>query len=142
MRSLFLLYFTLEASVAIVSPYVQIILRNKGYSQGLTGVVLAIGEIATTIVPLLVCNYADRSGKTRFLLFLCSFISAFLFIPICTGNSLFLVVLCYFLAQGLFGSLNSLADGFSNRCLEGNNGKYGAIRAFGSFGYVICLIFF
>ena len=41
-----------QATTAAVSPYVQIILRNKDYSHSIVGLILAFGQIATVIIPI------------------------------------------------------------------------------------------
>ena len=140
-RYLFLNFF-LQATTAAVAPYTQIIFRNKGYSHSLIGVIVALGQVSSIIIPLLICMLADRTRKTRIIAALLSLSSALLLIPSALSESVFLSSVSFFLMSGFFWTLNPMMDGYQNRLFGGDSSRYGAVRSFGTFGYLVFLILF
>lgn len=56
-----------QATTAALAPYVQIMFRNKGYSHSVVGVIIAVGQIATVIIPMLVGLISDKTRKTKWM---------------------------------------------------------------------------
>ena len=131
-----------QATTAALAPYAQIMFRNKGYSHSLVGVILAVGQIATVIIPMLVGLISDKTRKTKLLVIVIGFVSAFAFIPAAISKSMVITIACYFLASGIFWSAHPIADGYETRILKGDASKYGVIRSMGTMGYIVCLILF
>ena len=131
-----------QATTASLAPYAQIMFRNKGYSHSLVGVILAVGQIATVIIPMLVGLISDKTRKTKLLVIVIGFVSAFAFIPAAISKSMVITIACYFLASGIFWSAHPIADGYETRILKGDASKYGVIRSMGTMGYIVCLILF
>ena len=131
-----------QATTAVLAPYVQIMFRNKGYSHSVVGVIIAVGQIATVIIPMLVGLISDKTRKTRLLFIGIGLLSAFAFIPAATSSSMAITVVAYFLASGIFWSAHPIADGYETRILKGDASKYGVIRSMGTMGYIVCLILF
>ena len=65
MSKLFLLSVAMQACIASFAPYAQIIMRNKGLSYSVVGVILALGEIAAIVFPLVASSFADMTGHTK-----------------------------------------------------------------------------
>jgi len=137
-----LLNFTLQASVSVIAPYTQILLRNKGYSHSLVGVIVAIGQVASIFFPILFGTVSDRTRKTRLLCFLLALGTAITFIPAALSESVGITILCFFLTSAFFWAINPMTDGYENRVLKGDSSAYGLVRAMGTFGYLSCLVFF
>lgn len=139
---LFLLSMLTQASVATLSPYLQIIFRNKGYSHSLSGVLIALCQLSAIIMPLMVSSISDKRGKTKNMIILCGILSIILAFPFLLSENLTLVVVSAFLLNGFFWCLNPLSDGYINRKLSGDSSRYGLIRAMGTLSYVTALIMF
>lgn len=131
-----------QATTAAVSPYVQIILRNKGYSHSVVGLILAFGQIATVIIPMLVGMISDRTRKTKPIIIVLALLSSVAFIPAALSGSLVITFMTFFLASGIFWSTHPLVDGYETRLLKGDASKYGLIRSLGTMGYIVFLLIF
>ncbi len=131
-----------QATTAALAPYVQIMFRNKGYSHSVVGVIIAVGQIATVIIPMLVGLISDKTRKTKLLFIGIGLLSALIFIPVATSSSMMVTIMAYFLASGIFWSAHPIADGYETRLLKGDSAKYGMIRSAGTMGYIVCLLLF
>ena len=131
-----------QATTAAVSPYVQIILRNKGYSHSIVGLILAFGQIATVIIPMLIGLLSDRTRKTKPIIIVLAMLSCVSFMPAALSGSLVLTFITFFLASGIFWSTHPVVDGYETRLLKGDASKYGLIRSMGTMGYIVFLIIF
>ncbi|MBQ3317049.1 MAG: MFS transporter, partial [Spirochaetales bacterium] len=129
-----------QATTAALAPYVQIMFRNKGYSHSVVGVIIAVGQIATVIIPMLVGLISDKTRKTKLLFIVIGLLSALIFIPVATSSSMMVTIMAYFLASGIFWSAHPIADGYETRLLKGDSEKYGMIRSAGTMGYIVCLL--
>lgn len=138
----FLLSAFNQLTIAAVSPYMQIIFRNKGYSYSLCGIIIAIGQAASIIVPLLISMLVNKSGRTKPFIISYVVLSILCFIPAILSNNLVVVIIFSFLANGFFWCNNPLTDGYISREIGGNSSKYGVIRAIGTLSYVLALIIF
>lgn len=139
MARLLFLNFAYQVTMAIFGPYVQIMLRNKGYSHAMVGVIIALGQVATMVVPLGVSALDDRTRRTRSIAVVMSLVGVGLFVPAALVGSMWVTVVCFFGAMGCYMALNPLFDGYQNRVLEGDARRYGMARAAGTLGYVIAL---
>ncbi len=137
-----LLNFFFQATVAVVAPYTQIVFRNKGYSHSLVGVVIAMGQVASIIFPIIMAMISDRTRKTRLMVMLMMFGSVALLIPSALSGSLVLTLLFFIIASSFYWSLNPMLDGYQSRLLRGNASAYGIARAMGTLGYVVALLVF
>lgn len=137
-----LLNFSLQAAVSAISPYTQLLLRNKGYSHSLVGVIVAIGQVASIFFPVLFGMLSDRTRKTRLLFVLLALGTAVAFVPTALSGSVAVTIVCFFVASALFWSINPMNDGYENRVLGGDSSKYGVVRAMGTLGYLVCLVVF
>ena len=140
-RLIFLCVFN-QATTAAVSPYIQILLRNKGYSHSVVGVLLAVGQLATVIIPMLMGMLSDKTRKTKPIIIILGLLSSVLFLPVALSGSLPLTFVAIFFASGIFWSVHPIVDGYETRLLKGDASKYGLIRSMGTMGYIVCLILF
>jgi PPP family 3-phenylpropionic acid transporter len=70
MSQLYLPSFFVHALSAILIPYMQIIIRNHGFSHGATGMLLGLYEAVGIVGPFVIAGWADRSGRYRSVLLL------------------------------------------------------------------------
>lgn len=142
MFRLMLLNFSLQAAVSAIAPYTQLLLRNKGYSHSLVGVIVAIGQVASIFFPVLFGMLSDRTRKTRLLFVVLAAGTAIAFVPTAISGSVAVTIGCFFVASALFWSINPMNDGYENRVFKGDSSKYGVGRAMGTLGYLVCLVVF
>lgn len=139
-------YYVLEiltqVAIASYSPYVQIVLRNKGYSYSLVGVIISLGQAFAIIGPLVISSITDKRGKTKPYLIAAAVASIVFGIPYFLSVKVPLVIISVCLLDFFFWSFNPLVDGFLNRKLYGQSYKYGQMRAFGTLGYMLALSLF
>ena len=137
-----LLNFFFQIIVATISPYTQILLRNKGYSHFLVGLIVAIGQLGSIVMPLAISSLADRTRKTKLIFLVLTVICVAFFFPAALSGSLLVTVLSYFVVCGSYLSISPLIDGYQTRLLKGDAEKYGFARSAGTMGYVIALALF
>lgn len=139
---LFLLSMLTQTAVATLSPYLQIIFRNKGYSHSLSGTLIALCQLSAIIMPLIISSISDKRGRTKPMIILCGVLSIILAFPFLLSESTVIVAVSAFILNGFFWCINPLADGFINRKLSGDSSRYGTIRAMGTLSYVTALVLF
>ena len=137
-----LLNFFFQTTVAVVSPYTQILFRNKGYSYTLIGVIVACSQIACVFTPLLFSAVADKTRKTRLMFVALMILSVLTFIPAALSKSVAVTIIAFLVSMGLFHSIHPISDGYQNRILEGDARRYSIARSAGTMGYVVALALF
>ena len=137
-----LLNFFFQATVAVVSPYTQILLRNKGYSHSLVGVIVALSQVACVFAPLLLSAIVDKTRKTRLMFVVLMVLCVLFFVPAALSKSIPLTIVAFLLSMGMFHSIHPISDGYQNRILDGDARRYGIARAAGTMGYVLALVMF
>lgn len=138
----YLLAVLTQTAVAAYAPYVQIVLRNKGYSYSLVGIIIAVGQAAAIVGPLIISSLSDRAGKTKRFIVLSALLALLFAYPFFLSTNKTVVILSIFLLDIFFWSLNPLSDGFLSRALNGKKTSYGTLRASGTFGYMTALTLF
>lgn len=143
MIQLFLMQFFLQPLNGAVANYTQILLRNKGWSYSLIGVLIALGQITTILGPMVITAMAERRGTEKKALLVCSILSLVFHIPFVLSGSKALTMVSYVISCIFIWSLNPLSDGIINKycSLTGRN-LYGKIRATGTAGYVLIMFLF
>lgn len=139
---LYLLSALTQISVASFAPYLQIVLRNKGYSYSLVGVITSIAQAFAIIGPLVISSLSDRKGKTKPFLIIASLLSLLFAVPLYLSSNVAFVIVSCSLMHFFFWALNPLSDAFINRSLKGENYRYGTIRAVGTLSYTTALTLF
>ena len=139
---LILLNFFFQIIIATISPYTQILLRNKGYSHSLVGLIVAIGQLGSIILPLIISGIADRTRKTKLIFFILTIVCALAFFPAALSGSVVITALSLFVVSGMYLSTSPIIDGYQTRLLKGDAEKYGFARSAGTLSYVISLALF
>lgn len=138
----YLLAVLTQTAVAAYAPYIQIVLRNKGYSYSLVGIIIAVGQAAAIVGPLIISSLSDRAGKTKRFIVLSALLALLFAFPFFLSTDKTVVILSIFFLDIFFWSLNPLCDGFLSRALNGKKTSYGTLRASGTFGYMTALTLF
>lgn len=132
-------YFFYYAFIGVFMPYFALFLKGRGFSSAEIGGLLAIQQWMRLLAPNLWGWLADRAGRRMPVLraaALCSLggFSIILLDASFTGIALSLALMGFFwTAQG------PLAEATSFGHLAGRHG-YGAIRAWGSFGFIVAVL--
>lgn len=138
----YLLFFAIYG----IAPYLQIMLRNLGYSPSAVGLLLGFYELIGIAGPVFLARKADESGKFNpFLLGSGFAIIAGLAILVGITTTWAAVLALSFISLGLKTPIpvldNSLLKAFEHAKEKGNKPPtYGAIRSLGSVGFVIVLL--
>ncbi len=138
----YLLAVLVQTAIAAYAPYTQIVLRNKGYSFSLVGVIIAVGQAAAIVGPLVMSALSDREGKTKKFIVLSALLALVFAFPFFLSSSEAVVIFSIFFLDIFFWSLNPLCDGFLSRGVRGTGTNYGTLRASGTFGYMTALTLF
>ena len=132
----------MQSTTSAVSPYVQILLRNMGFSQTLVGIVLACGQIAATVIPLAIGAMVDRRGSVKRTIFMCLGCSIAAFVCMLLKLPVFPLAALYTISQAAFKCFDPILDSYFTSAFRGDPGTYSNVRATGTIGYVIMLTFF
>lgn len=138
MKSLYVFSPLAQAILGAVAPYLQIMLRNSGYSHTVVGTIMGAGLFLSVLGPLVLSYISQRTGKPRLVLNLTALAICVFFIPVLFPVSTFVTVVCYSLGFVCMCSLNPLHDSYINDKIP-DQSYYGAIRACGTMGYVLML---
>ena len=65
MVSLYISFFFVYAIYAVINPFLQVMLRNLGYSYDMVGVLLSMFEVAGIVGPLVLARRIDKRGDMR-----------------------------------------------------------------------------
>lgn len=142
MKKLIILSMSAQVIMAAFCPYQQIILRNKGYSHSLCGVLIALTQLSAIILPLIISTFSDKTSKAKSFIFFSAFFALAFSIPYLLSLNIYVVVITAFIMCGLIWSINPLCDGYINRALKNDTSRYGAIRSMGTLSYMVILILF
>lgn len=142
MLKYYLLSFFMQSTTSAVSPYVQIFLRNMGFSQTLVGIFLAFGQIAGTVVPLQIGAMVDKNGKVKRTLFVCVMCIVASFVCMMFKLPVVPLVFLYATSQAFFKCLDPVMDSYLTGAFKGDPRTYSNVRAAGTLGYVIMLVVF
>ena len=134
-------YFFLFISWAILSPYLQLYLKDRGVSAARIGLLLGCLELAGVAGPMLIGRLADRRTAYRGLLAVCLLVTVAAFIPL-ELTTLFPVYLgCIILMGFAYRATAPLLDSLVSRLLPDPARQYGPLRAAGSVGFIVISLF-
>ena len=133
-------YAALFLPFAVATPYLQVLLRTRGYDKDQIGLILGTLEIMAVLAPPLWGYLADRTCRPRTVLFVAAIgtIPMFLLFGVVRGGFAAVAVAVAF---GLFFKpLIPLTDGLTFRYIRTHGGDYGKIRVGGSVAFIVCVI--
>jgi PPP family 3-phenylpropionic acid transporter len=130
-------YFLLFVSFGILTPYLQLFLKARGFSPSRIGLLLGIFELAGIAGPLLVSRLADSRTAYRALLAGSLVVSMIAFVPLQLTALLPLAVFCTALMGFSYRSSSPLLDSAVSRILPDPRRQYGRFRVAGSIGFIV-----
>jgi PPP family 3-phenylpropionic acid transporter len=135
-------FFFMYSIYAIVNPFLQVMLRNKGYSYEIVGVLLSLFEIAGIAGPLLVARHVDKRGNMKAVVLFCTVIACMGMTVLMLSTSLLITIVGLSLLAFFLRSLMPLLDSYANNLFNGDSQKYTLIRSFGTVGFVFFSLLF
>ncbi len=103
---------------------------------------MALSQLACMLIPLPFSALADKTRKTRLMMVVLMVLCVLLFVPAALSKSIPITMVSFLLSMGIFHSIHPISDGYQNRILDGDAGRYGKARAAGTMGYVVTLALF
>jgi MFS transporter, PPP family, 3-phenylpropionic acid transporter len=129
-------YFFLFISWAILSPYLQLYLKDRGVSPSRIGLLLGCFELAGVAGPMLIGRVADRRTAYRGLLAACLLVTLAAFIPLELTTFFPVYLGCILLMGFAYRATVPLLDSLVSRLLTDPARQYGPLRAAGSVGFI------
>ncbi len=129
-------FFFMYSIYAIVNPFLQVMLRNMGYSYEVVGVLLSLFEIAGIVGPLLVARQVDKRGNMKGVVLFSTILSSLGMTAMMLSTSIAMTVLGLVLLAFFLRSLMPVLDSYANNLFNGDSQKYTLIRSFGTVGFV------
>ena len=135
-----LLYAALFLPFAIVTPYLQILLRIQGFSREHIGLILGVLEVMGVAAPPVLGYLADASGKPRIALLITALGSMVWFLLFGVTHTIAAALVIAVLFGFFYRTLIPLTDGFTFRYISLHGGDYGMIRVGGSVAFVALIV--
>lgn len=134
-------YILLSAVYGVINTYLPIVLAVRQFSKGEIGMLLAIIEITGLSIPFFITAKLDKNGRYGLTMILLGLSMGMAIGALLWFRSFWVTAVC--LAVFAIGSkgLVPILDSFTAKILRNDPKKYGAIRAFGSAGFVCMTIF-
>lgn len=132
-------YFLLFAVMATVTPYVQVFLRARGFSDAQVGYLQGLLALAGVLGPMAAGYVADRLNRRRAVLAGCLLVFALLLVPLNATSNFWLAAV---LVAGIGFAVRPpipLTDTLAAGGLPDPVHQYGRVRAWGSVGFVATL---
>jgi PPP family 3-phenylpropionic acid transporter len=142
MLILYLMQTFIQPLNGSIASYFQIAMRNKGWSYSMIGVVTALGQVTTILGPLFVAFAAEKRGKEKKALIICTLLSLAFHIPFFLAGNALITGISYVVACAFMWSINPVSDGLITKNCIGTKTEYGNIRACGTMGYVVFMFLF
>lgn len=134
-------YFFLFSTYAIISPYLPLYLKGRGFSPSRIGVLLGCLELAGIAGPIFVASVADRRTAYRAFLAGALLLTSLLFIPLQLSTTFAVALVCMAGIGFAYRSTIPLLDTLTGRVLPDPSGQYGRIRVAGSIGFIVTSLF-
>lgn len=135
-------FFFMYSIYAIVNPFLQVMLRNMGYSYDVVGVLLSLFEVAGIVGPLLIAHLVDKRGNMKAVVLLSTVLSSIGMVLLMKSSTLGATVLGLVMVAFFLRSLMPVLDSYANNLFDGDSQKYTLIRSFGTLGFVFFSLLF
>jgi PPP family 3-phenylpropionic acid transporter len=125
---------------AVISPYLPLLVRGLGYRPAMVGILLGLVEASGIVGPFILGQLTDRWGIYKPGLIAAVLLMLLPGLPLAnTANPLLSGILLCALAIGYRSSI-PLMDAMTT-LLVGKGGNYGKVRALGSVGFIVIVLF-
>lgn len=142
MSQLYLPAFFVHTISAILVPYLQIIIRNHGYSHASIGVLLGLFEAVGIISPFILADWADRTGKPRMVLLIITLGTFAFTIPLTLFGSPIATVVSIILLAFFFKPVWPIQDAMFMHRIGSDLWQYTKLRSSGTLGFISFSLFF
>lgn len=137
MLQLYISFFFLYSIFAVVNPFLQVLLRNSGYSYEAVGILLAIFEIAGIVGPLVVGRIVGKTGRLKDTILVSTAAASLGLILLVRSGPVWLTIVALAISAFFLRSLLPLLDTVATNRFNGDAQKYSYIRSFGTLGFVV-----
>ena len=137
MISLGLNNFLLSATFAVMSPYLQLFFRARGFSFLQTGLLLGTFGLAGVVGPILTGLLGDWLRSFRPLVFAAMAGAALAFVPLGWVGGFGVSLLLTLLFGSLYRATMPLTDAYLLHSLPDPLHQYGRVRVLGSLGFIV-----
>lgn len=127
-------FFLLQAIFTVVNMYLQVILKNQGFSYAVIGIMFAVFELAGMIGQVGTGWFADKTGLLRVTQLSCAVATILGTALLIRLTSIPLAFLVLFPLGFFLNSLITLQDAAANQFGGGKPDVYSKIRACGTIG--------
>ncbi|MDR1024399.1 MAG: MFS transporter [Treponema sp.] len=133
-------FMAIYTAIAVISPYLSMLVRGLGYSPSMVGLLLGIFEAAGIAGPFVLGRLVDRWGRYKPGLLICVILMLLPGLPLArTGSPVLSALLLCILAVGAKSSL-PLMEAMTTLA-AGKEGNYGKIRSFSSMAFIAAVLF-
>lgn len=136
-----LYFFVFFLFYSVFYQHFQIIMKNKGFSTSLIGILIGIFQVAGMIGILLNSIVFKRFKILRILLFSLAILFIISLSLFCLKLPMLLIVFLSVFLGFTFWCLEPISDVAVNRIVENYDTNYGKIRSFGSTGFILGSLF-
>ncbi|MXI87631.1 MFS transporter [Sphaerochaeta halotolerans] len=137
MVSLYTSFFFVFTIMAVFNPYLQVMIRNLGYSHDMVGLLLAVFETAGIVGPLLIARHVDNRGSSKNTILFCTGMSALGVTLLMVSTSIWMTMFALTILAFFLRSLIPIIDSYANNRLHGDAQKYAVLRSGGTIGFVL-----
>ncbi|MCK9546976.1 MAG: MFS transporter [Sphaerochaeta sp.] len=142
MVNLSLSFFFFYCAVAVVTPYLQVMIYNLGYSYQAVGALLSLHEVVAIVGPFFVAAWIDRSGRMKRTVLVCTLLFIASMALLMTASTLVIVIAALVLLALSFRSILPALDSYANSRFDGNARSYSLVRSVGTVGFILFSLFF
>lgn len=142
MSLLYLPSFFVHAISAILVPYLQIIIRNHGFTHGTTGILLGVYEAVGIVGPFVIADWADRTGRYRLVLTSITIGTMLVSIPLALVSHPIIVALSVSALAFSFKPVWPIQDAMIMHRINSDFWQYTKLRSAGSVGFICFSLFF
>jgi PPP family 3-phenylpropionic acid transporter len=135
-------YFLLSITFAVLSPYLPLYLKAKGFTPSRIGVLLGVLELAGVGGALLIARLADRRSIYRELYAVVLVVSAAAFLLLQLTTALVVSAGCMVLMGLAYRSAAPLLDSLVTRVVPDPAHRYGRLRVAGSISFIAASLVF
>ena len=135
-------YFFYFGILGIYLPYFNLYCKQLGFSSGEIGLISAIHPFARLAFPLLLAVMADHFGKRHFFMRWAWFCSLLTFIMLFFVQSFIQVAFVLIIYSFFLVPVLPLWEATTLDWVQKNESNYGAIRLWGSFGFIAFSLLF
>ena len=131
-----LVYVTLFLPFAVATPYLQVLLRKRGFEKDAIGLILGTLEVMAVVAPPVWGWLSDKTRKPRLLLALATMGCIPSFFMFGSVNGVVVALAAAVLFGMCYRPLIPMTDGITFRHIKSRGGDYGSVRIGGSLAFM------